>query len=399
MTPSDPLAKRVKRHVIGPVHTFFAATSPHLESLCLHELKNLSLPLESVNAVPGGVEFRGRLQACYAANLLLRIPNRILMRIAEFKVTNFRQLGTIISRFPWELYINAAVKRAFHIKITKSRLYHKAAIAGEFERGICHRLKGVSVEPGRPVDKNVLQRVFIRGMADRFTVSLDTSGDLLFKRGLKKYVGKAPLRETIAAAILNHAGYTGLEPLMDPMCGSGTFSLEAALIAGRIPVGWFRDFMFMSWPAFKPNQWEYLKKINRPHPDQSTGTMVFASDKNLSMCRHLERISKQFGLSDTIRVMHKDFFDGTPADVTPKTGLVVLNPPFGIRMASPRTTTDYYSEIIEKLKKDYQGWRMALLLPKPFFMKGHVNGLNTFPIYHGGLNLSLVVGSVSSQCF
>jgi hypothetical protein len=68
-------------------------------------------------------------------------------------------------------------------------------------------------------------------------------------------------------------------------------------------------------------------------------------------------------------------------------------------MASPRTTTDYYSEIIEKLKKDYQGWRMALLLPKPFFMKGHVNGLNTFPIYHGGLNLSLVVGSVSSQCF
>jgi putative N6-adenine-specific DNA methylase len=396
MMPNDPFTKRVRRHVIGPAHTFFAATSPHLETVCFNELKNLSLPLENMHMMPGGIEFKGRLSDCYAANLLLRTSNRILMRIAEFKVTNFRQLDKKLFNIPWELFINPSVTRAYTVTTRHSRLYHKTAIGESMEKCIALRMNGMPADASNPLQDTGVQHMFVRAVEDRFTVSLDTSGELLFKRGLKQHTGKAPIRETLAAAILAYAGYTGKEPLLDPMCGSGTFSLEAAMIARHIPPGWFRTFMFMTWPAFKKAQWEYLKKLSAGQRADRKEPLVFAADQDLSLCRNLEDIADRFGLSDTIKIMHKDFFEWRPADVTHKTGLVVLNPPYGIRMASQRITDDYYNEIIQKLKKDYKEWQMAILVPATRSLKGLPKNCRRFPFYHGGLNLFLVVGNIAS---
>jgi putative N6-adenine-specific DNA methylase len=396
MTSNDPFIKRVKRHAIGPAHTFFAATSPYLENLCFNELKDLSLPLENINPIPGGVEFKGRLHECYAANLLLRIPNRILMRIAEFKATNFRQLAKKLFDIPWELFINPFVRRVYTVTTRQSRLYHKAAIGESVEKCIALHMNGVPAYALKPSQETAVQQVFIRAVEDQFSVSLDTSGDLLFKRGLKQHTGKAPIRETLAAAILTYAGYTGKEPLVDPMCGSGTFSLEAAMIAAHIPPGWFRKFIFMTWPAFKIKQWEYLKKLSASQRVDAKETLIFASDQNRAMCSNLENVSKQFGLSGAIKVVHKDFFEWKPADVSPKAGLVVLNPPYGIRMTLSRVTDEYYSEIIQKLRKDYKKWRIAILVPPIPSLKGLYRNLKKFPFYHGGLNLSLMIGSVAS---
>jgi putative N6-adenine-specific DNA methylase len=392
----NTVSKRVKRHVIGPVHTFFAATSPHLEALCFNELKKLSPPLESVQITAGGVEFKGRLQDCYAANLLLRIPSRILMRIAEFKVTNFRQLEKKLSHIPWELFIHPFVKRAFTIKTRHSRLYHKAAIGESMENCIAMRMRSMLNNTLDPLQENGIQQVFLRAMEDRFTVSIDTSGELLFKRGLKHHTGKAPIRETLAAAILTYAGYTAKEPLVDPMCGSGTFSLEAAMQVRHMPPGMYRKFIFMTWPAFKERQWEYIKKISAKQMENVKKTLVFASDRDLSMCSNLEDVSKQFELSDTIKVMHKDFFEWKPADITRQKGLVVLNPPFGIRMGAKQIPPGYYDEILQKLKKDYQGWRMAILVPSKRSLNKIPESFKIVPVYHGGLNLSLLVGKAAS---
>jgi putative N6-adenine-specific DNA methylase len=393
---SSPISKRVKRHVVGPVHTFFAATAPHLETLCFNELKSLSIPPDSIHMTTGGVDFKGRLQDCYAANLLLRTPNRILMRIAEFKATNFRQLEKKLSHIPWELFIHPFIKRSFTIKTRHSRLYHKAAIGESAEKCIAlhmnHTLNGKS--DTLPATGN--QQVFLRAVEDRFTVSIDTSGELLFKRGLKQHTGKAPIRETLAAAILAYAGYTGKEPLVDPMCGTGTFSLEAAMQVKHIPPGWYREFTFMTWPAFKKRQWDYIKKASAGQMVGPEKKLVFASDRELSMCGNLEKIARQFELSDTIQVMHKDFFEWKPVDITRQKGLVVLNPPFGVRVGAGQIPAGYYDEILQKLKKDYQGWRIAILVPSKQYLKEVHKSLKIFPIYHGGLNLSLLVGKTAS---
>jgi putative N6-adenine-specific DNA methylase len=392
MPPADPLAKRIKRHVIGPVHDFFAATSPHVEALCFRELSDLSLGLETARPVSGGVEFRGRLADSYAANLLLRIPNRILMRIASFKATHFKQLEKKVSDIPWELYVNSRAKPVVHVKTAGCRLHHTTAIADRMIRSILNRRVDPPSAPVPAAPQTEAQRVFVRARKDRFSVSLDSSGKLLFKRGLKRRVGKAPLRETLAAAILLAAGYTGAEPLIDPMCGSGSFSLEAAMIAGHIPPGWYRTFAFMTWPAFKKAQWGYLKKIHSPPVKPPETAAIFAADKTASLCNSLERTSRQYSLSGMIRVMHKDFFDWTPADVTRRTGLVVLNPPFGIRMAFRDSIAIDYREIMKKLKKDYRGWRIALLCPDIPVIRNLFNNLNKLTIYHGGLRLSLFMG-------
>ena len=145
------------------------------------------------------------------------------------------------------------------------------------------------------------------------------------------------------------------------------------MLAGQMPPGWYRNFIFMTWPAFKNKQWDYLKKVHAPLLHPPSGPTVFASDKDASMCGGLEAVAKQFGLSGTLRVSHKDFFDLMPAEATRRPGLVVLNPPFGIRMASDSTTTDYYIEIIKKLTRDFPEWRLALLVPETFSKNNLIN--------------------------
>ncbi|MBU1569456.1 MAG: hypothetical protein KKE00_02865, partial [Proteobacteria bacterium] len=258
-TSSSSLLKRIKRHVTGREKEFFAATSPGLESLCLYELKTFAETGNDFIETNGGVQFAGRITDCFSANLNLRTANRILMRIGEFKATNFMQLEKKLSDFPWELYLPADSRPDINTSTKQSRLYHKDAIAEIFAASIEKRfaLNGFAQAAQ---DSSIPQQIFVRADNDRFIVSIDSSGELLYRRGIKTHRATAPLRETTAAAILKISGYDGSEPLLDPMCGSGTFSLEAAMISQNIPAGWFRNFAFMNWPCFGPQRWAYIKR-------------------------------------------------------------------------------------------------------------------------------------------
>lgn len=125
------------------------------------------------------------------------------------------------------------------------------------------------------------QQLFVRAVNDQLTVSIDSSGDMLYKRGLKIQGGKAPIRETTAASILALAGYHIGEPLIDPMCGTGTFSLEGAMIANHIPAGWYRNFAFMGWPCFKPSRWKHIRREAKGRITRLTKPVIFASDTEL----------------------------------------------------------------------------------------------------------------------
>jgi len=422
----EPLLKRIKRHVIAKEMDFFAATAPGVEKLCLDELLSLAqvpdlslvqVPdlnqssVKNVKEVPGGVEFKGRLHDCYLANLQLRTANRILMRIGEFKATNFIQLEKRLADFPWELFLlgfcsNAvgsslrleptdnlkpeSTDRICKISVTSrhSRLYHKEAIAERFQTSISKRLAQF------PASQFSLpaSHLFVRAEDDHFTISLDSSGDLLYKRGIKTYSSSAPIRETIGATVLKLAGYDGKIPLIDPMCGSGTFSLEGGMIAANMPPGWFRNFAFMEWLSFRPQQWAYIKReAEKRFVKPENSPLIFASDKEKTLCDHLEKSIGEAGLSEIIQVSCKNFFDFSPAEFTDKTGLVVINPPYGNRIGTREESNTLIYNIYNHLKREYKGWKIAMILPEKHLARTIHFHLTSHIIHHGGLKLNLVL--------
>ena len=323
------------------------------------------------------------------------IPNRILMRITQFKATHFRQLEKKTQSVAWELYLPPQADIQFSITAKHSRLFHTAAIESCLEKGIAARLDACQNQAdAKRSGGGDRQRLFVRVVDDRFTVSLDTSGTLLFKRGLKEKVGQAPLRETLASAVLTLAGYSGAEPLMDPMCGSGTFSLEAAMIAQSIPPGFYREFAFMKWPAYHANNWAYIKNRTAAKIAPIKTPSIFASDDDPQRCRILDDLSRRYGFSSIIKVFTHNFFELLPLKQTPQTGLVVLNPPYGRRLGPDREKDQYYLEIMNKLRNDFKGWRAAILVPDLKVVGKLPTHWRRHSLFHGGLNLNLLVGVV-----
>jgi putative N6-adenine-specific DNA methylase len=394
MNPEISVSKRIKRHVIGRTRSYFIACPPGFETLCLKELTSLPLSVQHASVIPGGVEFKGRLDDCYLANLNLRTASRILLRLHAFKASNFRQLEKRVAEIPWELYLSNPVTFSIRTTVKHCRLYHTGAIEKRIRESITNGLSAAAINKGHGPDPALPQEIFVRGIDDRLTVSIDSSGDHLYKRGLKKHTGIAPLRETLAAASLLLAGYSWKEPLVDPMCGAGTYSLEAALMAKKIPPGWFREFAFMQWPAYRPKRFEYLKRQFEDHFVQTEKPLIFASDKDPLACRQLEQCTQQFGLSDAVSINNADFFELSPRDCTDASGLVTINPPYGRRMGTRQESTEIFQAICEKLAREYKGWKLVLISPSKLLEKKVPFKLKTYPLFHGGLKLKLMVGNI-----
>ena len=394
MSSQSPLSKRIKRHVIGRERTFFATTPPGFEAVCLAELLKLQPAPGKAHAIPGGVEFNGRLEVCYQANLNLRTANRILMRIHTFKSTNFRQLEKKLLDLPWELYLQTGSLTHIHVTTKHCRLHHSGAIAQRIQTAISERRSDITAGAVNQSISSIPQNIYVRGIDDRFTVSIDSSGDLLYKRGLKKHTGKAPLRETLAAAALILAGYVPGLPLLDPLCGAGTFSLEAALMTKCIPAGWYRDFAFSQWPSFLPKRWNYIKRQSGSGFVRPQQPMVFASDTDPDACKDLKDCVEEFDLSDTVRIHQKDFFDLDPREFTEQTGIICLNPPYGRRLGGRRESDEFFEAICKKLKQVYAGWKLVLIAPSKKLAGTVPFQTEQFPVLHGGLKLVLLVGRI-----
>lgn len=393
-TSESSLLKRIKRHVTGREKEFFAATSPGLESLCLNELKTIAETSREFIETKGGVQFTGRITDCFSANLNLRTANRILMRIGEFKATNFMQLEKKLSDFPWELYLPADSRPEINTSTKQSRLYHKDAISEIFAASIDKRL-ALNGTQDSAKNGSTEQQVFVRAENDMFIFSIDSSGELLYRRGIKTHRATAPLRETSAAAILAVSGYEGSEPLLDPMCGSGTFSLEAAMISQNIPAGWFRNFAFMKWPCFGPQKWAYIKRKAESGVKLIPSPRIFASDIDTGACNSLISCINRYDILKTVQVEQKDFFGLSPSALTREKGLVVINPPYGHRMGSRSESVKFFYAVCEKLEKDFSGWKVALIAPDISLLIAVPFTLKAQTLYHGGLKISLLYGRIN----
>ena len=384
--------KRVKRHVVGRQHDFFAATTPGAEALTAGELAALGLP---GRAVAGGAEFSGRLHDAYRANLSLRTASRVLMRIHAFRAAAFRSLEKAASEFAWELFLPAGAPARLHVSTHHCRLHHTGAVAERLAAIIAERLEQAAPQPAA-AGAGPAPQVFVRGVDDRFVVSLDSSGPNLYLRGIKTHSGKAPLRETLAAAALMLAGFTGAQTLLDPMCGAGTFALEAALMAKRIPPGWFREFAFAAWPGFRAARWDFIRRqaagqaLGLDHP------VIFASDIDPEACRRLEDCLGRCALSDAVSVTCRDFFELDPRDLADRPGLLALNPPYGRRLGSASGSRELIRAITARIRSRYVGWKFILLLPAGRRLPELGSPVQAYPFQHGGLEVNVVLGTVSS---
>ena len=384
--------KRVKRHVTAPPRDFYAATAPGLESLCLRELRTI-LPGRPMRRLGAGIEFNARLHEAYLANLWLRTANRVLMRIDTFKATRWDTFEKKAGALAWELFLPGECPLQFRVTARQSRLYHSDAIAARLANSISKRLAECAPQHSTSA---TAQTVFARLLADRLTLSLDSSGEHLHRRGVKVNVAAAPLRETIAAAALMLAEYAPPEPLLDPMCGSGTFSIEAAMLSCRVPPGWFRDFAFTQWPAFGVNykRWQYLKDQSGKNMLSPDRPVVFASDRDERACGILRKNIASYGMSPAVGIEKKDFFDLVPAGYAHRPGLVVLNPPYGRRIGSAADSDRLFRQIVLKLKKDFRGWKTALIVPRRYLLESIPFAFRPHKVAAGGLNLYITVATV-----
>lgn len=388
---SASLEKRIKRHAIGREHRFFAVTAPGAEPFCRAELAALGLPGE---ATDGGVAFSGRLEDLYRANLMLRTPNRILMRLFSFRALRFATMEKAAQAFAWELFIAPGALLEWRVTARHCRLHHTGAIAERLGAAANERLHGRSAAPAPPDRAAPLQRVFVRGVDDRFTVSLDSSGESLYRRGIKTHGGAAPLRETLAAAALMQAGYTGEELLLDPMCGAGTFALEAALMAKDRPPGAARGFAFMNWPAFRPRRWEFLKQRAAGGTRAFATPRILASDRDPQACERLESCIRTHGLADAVSVSCRDFFAIDPQAEGLLPGLVALNPPYGRRLDTRGRSRALRGELLTHLAARYRGWKLLLLAPHPVRMRRLPFRAEVHRLAHGGLEIDLLCGRI-----
>jgi putative N6-adenine-specific DNA methylase len=304
-----------------PFEIFLAGT-PGLEPVLADEAVRLGLT--GPQAVPGGVTVQGDWRDVWRANLGLRTASRVLVRLAAFRAPHLAQLDKRARKVDWAAVLRPDVAVKVEASCSRSRIYHDRAAAERIERAIVETT-------GVKVAKDAGLRLMARIEDDLCTISIDTSGEPLHRRGHKVAVGKAPLRETLAAAFLWQCGYTGHEPLVDPMCGSGTLVTEAAEMAlGLIP-GRSRDFAFMQLASFDPEAWALLA----PPPPAPTGdSLGFGFDRDAGAITRSRQNAERAGVEGVTAFATQPISDLRPPPGPP--GLVLVNPPYGGRIGNPK---------------------------------------------------------------
>ena len=260
----------------------FAVTAPGLEPICAAELRPLGI---RGTIEEGGGAWKGDLESVARGNLWLRTASRVLVRVAEFTAKAFFELELHAKQIPWDRFVSPGSKVDFRVTCRKSKLYHSDAVAQRLAQALQRRVANVQlVDSSDAGDENAAesdhQLFVVRFVRDVCAVSADTSGALLHFRGYRQELAKAPLRETLAAAVLLGAGWSGDTPLTDPMCGSGTIPIEGALISRRMAPGRARTFAFLRWPYADKKMWDAVLESARAGELPSSPVEIVGADRD-----------------------------------------------------------------------------------------------------------------------
>ncbi|WP_425045671.1 THUMP domain-containing class I SAM-dependent RNA methyltransferase [Primorskyibacter sp. S87] len=355
----------------------FLVGLPGLEAALADEAR--SAGFSAVKQVPGGVSMRGDWPEIWRANLTLRGATRVLVRLGSFRAMHLAQLDKRARKFPWQETLSPEVPLRVEVTCRKSRIYHAGAAKQRIETALRESL-GVEIAPDAPL------QIKARIEDDLCTFSLDTSGESLHRRGHKEFVGKAPLRETMAALLLRQCDFDGTEPVLDPMCGSGTFVLEAAEIAAGLLPGRSRSFAFEQLASFDRTKWE---AIRNSVPTAHTDLKFYGSDRDAGAIRGCEGNASRAGVSGLVEFRQAAFSDLERPEGPP--GLVIVNPPYGARIGNKKLLYGLYGSLGKVLMDRFSGWRVGIVTSESGLAKA--TGLPFLetgpPVAHGGLKVRL----------
>jgi putative N6-adenine-specific DNA methylase len=327
-----------------------ATTFHGLEDVLVNEL--MKLGARDIVPFKRGVSFTGDKGFMYKANLCLCTALKVLVPIYSFTANNEHELYDKMKEYEWEELLNSDETLAINATVNSDEFNHSLYVSQKTKDAICDRfVEKFDVRPNVDLDRPTV-RIYVHIFRNQVNVSLDSSGDSLFKRGYRVDIDTAPMKEVLAAGMVLLSNWQPHLPLIDGMCGSGTLGIEAALYANNIPPGVFREeFGFMKWHDFDKELWDkiYESSINRIKDDMPN---IISSDIDIVPLEMAKRNGAVAKVDDVIQYEHISFFDLMP---TKPHGTILLNPPYDERIKMEDTNA-FYKQIGDKLKKDFGGW-------------------------------------------
>lgn len=364
---------------------FFATCPRGLELLLAAELQRLKA--ETIHVVGGGVQFSGDFSLCYRINLESRIASRVLWQVATNRYRNEDDIYRIAYALPWNDWFEPKGSIRVDVSAIQCPLTSLNFVTLKIKDAVCDKIRRLS---GRRPDVDTRQPdIPIQGhLTDRdFTLYLDTTGDPLFKRGRRLVAGDAPLRENLAAGILRLAGWLPGIPLLDPMCGSGTILLEAAHMALDIAPGSGRHFAFEKLKNFDSRRWHELLQQSAARQKPKVPLSIHGSDLSGEAIKSARTNLTAAGLERLVSLKRANVLEiSAPA----KEGIIVTNPPYGVRIGEQQELAEFYPKLGDALKQKFTGWRVYLLsadmrLPKLI----RLSASKRTPLFNGALECRL----------
>lgn len=355
----------------------FLVTPPGFEGVLCAEAS--AKGFRDPKPVTGGVVVRGGWPEVWRANLEIRGATRVLARVGAFHVAHLAQLDKLARKFPWGEFLRPDVPVQVEVTCRKSRIYHAGAAAERIKTALREVL-------GAPISPDAEVTVMARFEDNLCAISIDTSGESLHKRGHKQAVAKAPMRETMASLFLSQCGYHGQETVVDPMCGSGTFVIEAAEIAAQLKPGRSRHFAFEQLKGFDASAWKRLREQSQA---VKPALHFFGSDRDAGAIRMSRANAERAGVREYTVFQNHAISNLTPPPGLP--GLVIVNPPYGTRIGDKKPLLALYAALGRVLLTRFASWRVGLITTDSSLAKA--TGLPFLPpsrsVSHGGLNVQL----------
>jgi putative N6-adenine-specific DNA methylase len=376
----------------------YVVSAPGLETITAAEIARLGL--RPTDQEPGGVSFEGSLDDLARANLWLRTASRILVRVTTFRVRALGELERKAGTIAWKDWLAPGIPVRLRVSCKKSRLYHQKAVAERIGKSLQAAGWGISTG-AEPTEENEeesaavsqAQLLVVRIFRDECTISLDSSGDLLHRRGYRLASGKAPLRETLAAGLILASGWDPSTPLIDPFAGSGTIPIEAALIARRIPPGRQRTFAFQHWPWWSENRWQELVDRADAESLERTPAPIHASDRDAGAITAMTANAGRAGVAQDLSISRAAISSIVPPA---EAGTLISNPPYGVRVGDQGELRDLYARLGQIAHQRLAGWRLNLLVPAfPMEKQIKLDWEELFRTRNGGLSVRAIAATVS----
>lgn len=355
----------------------FLVCPPGLEPFLCKEAEEMGFPDPA--AVPGGVTFLGGWPEVWRANLELRGAVRVLARIGTFMAFHLAQLDKRARKFPWGDVLRPDVPVKVQVTCKASKIYHAKAATQRIETALTE-------SHGITLSAEAEMVIKVRLLDNQVTISLDTTGEALHRRGHKEAVGKAPLRENMAAMFLRQMEFDGSMPVVDPMCGSGTFVIEAAEIAAGLQPGRSRSFAFENLASFDRDAFETLR---RDASGVTPEVRFYGSDRDQGAVAMATANAARAGVAEWCTFACHGAAEVRPPEGPP--GLVMVNPPYGGRIGNKKLLYALYGSFGQTMKEHFQGWRVGMVTSEPALAKA--SGLpwkpQGPPVAHGGMKVWL----------